>query len=130
VQPEVWVAPAHTFDENTLRALKSLDIHAISDGFQIWPHTDHEGFFWIPQQLGAFYSMPFGTWTVCIHPQDRLYSNLATFRQKIERFREYIVDVPTIVSLYSGKDPNLLGKTFGHTLRWAKVVKSAMTLDV
>jgi peptidoglycan/xylan/chitin deacetylase (PgdA/CDA1 family) len=127
LHPEVWVAPAHTFDENTLLALKSLEIKVISDGFHLWPHTDREGLFWIPQQIARFYSMPCGTWTVCIHPEDRLCSDPRLFRRKIERFREYIVDVPKILSLYSGKNPNLLGETFAQMLRWVKVVKSAMT---
>lgn len=127
VHAKLWVAPAHTFDKNTLRALKYLNVHIVSDGFQPWPHTDCEGLFWIPQQLGRFYRMPSGVWTICIHPEDQLYSDARAFRQKIETFRNYIVDVPTIASLYSGKDPTVVGTTVAQTLRWAKVVKSAVT---
>jgi peptidoglycan/xylan/chitin deacetylase (PgdA/CDA1 family) len=125
VKPDIWVAPAHTFDENTLRALKCLQLQVISDGFQLWPHTDRAGFFWIPQQLGDFRFMPFGVWTVCIHREDANYNNVQLFRQNIRRLRKYIIDVPEVVSRYCGTNTNAFSETFALALRWAKVVKSA-----
>jgi len=127
VQPTCWVAPAHTFDENTLRALKIVGLRTISDGFQLWPHTDSRGLFWIPQQLGRFYSMPIGTWTICIHPDDRLFSDHRLFRQKIETFRENITDIKAVELLYSGNNSNAIGEAFAQTVRWAKVAKAAMS---
>jgi peptidoglycan/xylan/chitin deacetylase (PgdA/CDA1 family) len=125
VQPDIWVAPAHTFDENTLRALKCLPLQIISDGFQPRPHTDREGFFWIPQQLGDFRYMPCGVWTVCIHHEDVNYNNIQLFRHKIERFRKYITDVPEVVSRYSGTNSSTFSESFALAWRWAKVMKSA-----
>ncbi len=125
VRPDIWVAPAHTFDENTLRALKCLRLQVISDGFQSRPHTDREGFFWIPQQLGDFRFMPFGVWTICIHDEDANYNNVQVLRHKIEKFRKYIIDVPEVVSRYSGQHTSTFSETFGLALRWAKVMKSA-----
>jgi hypothetical protein len=127
VQPTCWVAPAHTFDENTLRALKILSVCTISDGFQLWPHTDSKGLLWIPQQLGRFYSMPIGTWTICIHPDDRLFTDQRLFRKKTEEFCKNIIDVPTVASLYSDKNSNVIGEAFAQTVRWAKAAKAAVS---
>jgi len=126
VQPACWVAPAHTFDENTLRALKILGLCTISDGFQLWPHTDSSGLFWIPQQMGRFCIMPTGTWTVCIHPDDRLFLDHRWFRQKTDEFRNNIIDVPTVTSLYSGRSRNVMGDTVAHAMRWAKVARATV----
>ena len=51
VRADVWVAPAHSFDENTVSALSSLGVKAISDGMSLFPYRDSDGVFWIPQQL-------------------------------------------------------------------------------
>jgi len=68
ISTRVWVAPAHSFDENTIEALKSeSDITIISDGIAFSPYWEH-GMHWIPQQLWKFREMFFGTWTSCFHP--------------------------------------------------------------
>lgn len=63
-----WVAPSHSFDLDTLKALREKSaIRTVSDGLALHPFTQY-GFDWIPQQLWRFRTMPFGTWTFCLHP--------------------------------------------------------------
>jgi len=70
VSTRLWVAPAHSFDENTIKALKSeSDITIISDGIAFSPYSEYN-MYWIPQQFWKFRKMPFGTWTSCFHPDD------------------------------------------------------------
>ncbi len=68
INPQIFFAPAHTFDDNTLRALQSeTDIRFISDT----PTNDvyvRNGFTFIPQQAGAVRSLPFKVVTFCYHP--------------------------------------------------------------
>jgi len=65
-----WIAPAHSFDENTIKALKEeSNINIISDGIAFSPYYEH-GMFWIPQQLWKPRKMPFGVWTICYHPDE------------------------------------------------------------
>jgi len=71
ITTRVWVAPAHSFDENTIKALKSeSDITIVSDGIAFSPYWEY-GIHWTPQQLWKFRKMFFGTWTSCFHP-DRM----------------------------------------------------------
>src|SRR5262249_14642035 len=51
VRPELWIAPGHSFDAITLRALEEIGIHFLSDGFSLYPYRDSSGMFWVPQQL-------------------------------------------------------------------------------
>jgi len=68
ISTRVWVAPAHSFDENTIKALKAeSDITIISDGIAFAPFWEY-GMHWIPQQVWKFREMFFGTWTGCFHP--------------------------------------------------------------
>jgi predicted deacetylase len=66
LNPRIWVAPRHGFDEGTLRALRSEGISAISDGFARVPFR-RGGLTWIPQQLWAPVEKRRGLWTICIH---------------------------------------------------------------
>jgi predicted deacetylase len=68
ISPKVFFAPSHTFDENTLLALKkNSNIRIISDTIanDIYFQDD---FFFVPQQSGSVRKLPFRTVTFCYHP--------------------------------------------------------------
>jgi predicted deacetylase len=100
IEPKVWIAPGHSFDWNTVEALKKVGIVTISDGFALAPHTDSRGVFWIPQQLWKFRWRPFGLWTVCCHPNSWTEQNISQFRQAIREYRPDITDFSTVTSAY------------------------------
>ena len=66
---EWFFAPSHTFDENTLRAIKlGTTIKYISDMIATKPFADY-GFTFVPCQMGVFREMPIsGYWCACYHP--------------------------------------------------------------
>ena|SRR2546426_977090 len=90
VRPEVWIAPAHSFDETTITILKGLDIGVISDGFYLSPHRDKNGMLWIPQQIWSFRARPFGLWTICYHHNSWTSADLADFKRGLSRYRPHI----------------------------------------
>lgn len=68
IKVETWIAPAHCFDWVTLTALKECTtVKTISDSIATRVYFK-KGFYWVPQQLWGFRSLPFGLWTVCLHP--------------------------------------------------------------
>lgn len=82
IKPDIFFAPSHTFDENTLRALADeTTIRVISDTIAIDVYQD--GLFWfIPQQSGKVRHLPFKTVTFCYHPNvmnDNAYDELERF---------------------------------------------------
>lgn len=90
IEPEVFYAPSHTFDENTLSALKSeSNIRIISDTVANDVYADM-GFTFVPQQSGAVRSLPFKTVTFCYHPNtmgDEAFERLEAFlRENGEKF--------------------------------------------
>jgi len=82
IQPEIFVAPKHTFDKNTLIALKEeTDIRIISDTIARAVYF-RDGFFFIPQQAGRVRKLPFPLVTFCYHPNvmtDRSFQELEQF---------------------------------------------------
>jgi predicted deacetylase len=84
ITPDIWVAPSHSFDHNTLVALQEeTPIRIISDGLARTPYTRF-GFTWIPQQLWSGRRVGSGVWTICLHPN----TTSDTAFEKLERFLE------------------------------------------
>lgn len=81
-EPTVFFAPSHTFDRNTLTALRECSqIRVISDTVANKPYTKY-GFTFIPQQSGIARKLPFDTVTVCLHPNlmgDEDFAGLEAF---------------------------------------------------
>jgi len=103
VRPEVWIAPAHSFDHSTILALKEQGIQYISDGFFLYPHRDTEGMLWVPQQLWRFRRRPFGVWTVCYHPNGWRDRQIKAFVDDIEAYQDSITNFTEITTIYSNR---------------------------
>ena len=100
VKPDGWVAPGHSFDATTVRALLECGIDVISDGFYRHP-VKRLGATWIPQQIWRFRNMPSGIWTVCVHANtltepgfDALKADLLRFAPRITSVRAVLRDAP------------------------------------
>lgn len=84
LEAEYFFAPSHTFDLNTLRALKKVTpINKISDTLALKPYSKF-GFQFYPQQLWHFknISLP-GVWTFCFHPNTMSESDIESFEKFI-----------------------------------------------
>lgn len=77
-----FMAPSHSFDLNTLKAVKSIGIDIITDGKGIYPY-ELEGCTMMPVPYSLYWYLPFGIYTVCLHPN--------TMRKKdVDRFKRFI----------------------------------------
>ena len=61
-----FYAPNHTYDKNTLDALKNSGINEIIDGYGLMPYTENNIKF-IPQLFYKLFSLPFGIQSTQIH---------------------------------------------------------------
>jgi len=85
IEPTLWVAPGHSFDELTLSALAyEVPFRTISDGIAFAPYM-YEGFNFLPQQLWRVKKKSFGTWTVCLHPDTMSEQEIANFRAELAK---------------------------------------------
>jgi predicted deacetylase len=114
VQPEVWIAPAHSFDWNTVAALQKLGIITISDGFAVAPHTDSRGLLWVPQQLWRFRWRPLGVWTVCYHHNGWTSSQFAQFLSDVSGGGAAITDLPAVSAKYRRRRQTLLDGAYAR----------------
>lgn len=61
-----FMAPAHTFDRNTLEVLKRNDLDVVTDGFGVYSYKKR-GITFVPQLFARPRKMPIGLYTFCFH---------------------------------------------------------------
>lgn len=108
VRPDAWVAPAHSFDASTVRALRAANLRTISDGFSVYPVTDRNGMFWVPQQIWRFRRMPFGVWTICAH--HNMWNKTAgdVFRANAERYSAALTSLDELKACYGNRKAHII----------------------
>ncbi len=92
--PKVFFAPSHTFDENTLIALKEeSNIRIISDTIANKPYYKYD-FTFVPQQSGKVRLLPFKVVTFCYHPNEMVDSDFIALEDFIIKHRKKFIRFP------------------------------------
>lgn len=112
IEPQAWIAPAHSFDWSTVAILAKIGISTISDGLAIAPHNGPQGMLWVPQQLWRFRWRPFGVWTVCYHPNHWDDKAFRQFASDVQKYRQLITDLPNIVARYGARRRGFMDRCY------------------
>ena len=105
------MAPSHTFDSYTLMALESTtNIRVVTDGFSFRAFKKNN-FTFIPQQLWSVRKMPFGLYTICIHPTSMNLDQIHKYIEELEQISDHIIS-PSSIDLKSLKNQGLLDLIF------------------
>ncbi len=125
VRADVWVAPAHSFDATTLRALRESGLTCVSDGFMPYPGRDEQGMTWVPQQIWRFYPMPFGVWTVCVHHNLWGSGDVAALGANLRRYADRMTTLAEIQRRYGERSLGRADHAFSGAFRLAFEIKHA-----
>ncbi len=109
VRADAWIAPAHAFDTNTVKALLDLGIQVISDGYY-WRPVKRLGALWIPQQIWQFRQMPFGLWTVCLHHNNYSDKELKKLELDLSKFAPSIISCDQVVRNFQANEITILDR--------------------
>ncbi|WP_276861674.1 DUF2334 domain-containing protein [Anaerococcus tetradius] len=95
INPKVFFAPSHTFDESTLAALlDESEIRIISDTIAYDSYTNY-GFTFVPQQTGKVRFLPFKKVTFCYHPNTMKEEDFEELEEFISKNSKKFIDFPT-----------------------------------
>lgn len=110
-----FFAPSHTFDENTLSALRSeSDIRIVSDTIATHPYR-HGDFIFIPQFGGSCRVMPFnGIFTFCLHPSTMKEGNFTVVENFLKEHHKEVITFDDIDLTNVG-----VKSLFSKLLSWA-----------
>lgn len=115
IDPNYFFAPSHTFDDNTLKALRTeSNIHIISDTIATRPYRMGD-FVFIPQLGGHCVEMKLsGIWTFCLHPSMMSDANFNATEQFLKRHKQEFIGFDELnLSGLKNKD------VFSKLLSWA-----------
>ena len=82
-----FMAPSHSFDLDTLRALRALGFKGVTDGFGLYPY-EVEGLTLVPQLLASPRHLGFGLYTICLHSNDMSPQRIDTMLQFMARHED------------------------------------------
>lgn len=86
IEPKIFFAPSHTYDLNTLTALKEeSNIRIISDTMANDVYTKY-GFHFIPIQSGRPRKLPFKRTTICLHPNTMTGKDFEALNAFLEKY--------------------------------------------
>lgn len=110
VKPKYFFAPSHTFDENTLKALKECtDIRIISDTIATKPYKKGD-FVFLPQLGGHCTEMKiYGIWTFCLHPSAMTVANFEATENFLKIHKDEFIGFDEI-DLSNLRNKSLLGR--------------------
>jgi len=91
IKTNIFVAPGHSFDRNTIKALRVAGFEYISDGIALWPFEKY-GIIWVPQILWRPRKIPIGILTVCLHSNTLPETGFLKLEEFIQKNREDIID--------------------------------------
>jgi len=118
------MAPSHSFDSETLRALRDLNFTAITDGFGFYPY-ELWGLTAVPQLVARPLGFGFGVETICLHVNTmsddaikRIIDFIHAHHQQIISFSEAKEIIPAIPLI-----PSFLRSATSLTLRLRRAVR-------
>lgn len=94
INPKTFFAPSHTFDRNTLLALKAeSDINIISDTIanDVYYQDDFQ---FVPQQSGRVRKLPFKVVTFCYHPNMMQENDFLILECFLEKNSDSFIEFP------------------------------------
>lgn len=92
VSPEAFMAPGHTFDKNTLKALKENGITAVTDGFGEMPYIRGGiTFYPISKRRSECTNDKFGYSTYVLHTNTMSDKGIEEFEKLIKEKRKYFI---------------------------------------
>jgi hypothetical protein len=96
-KPKYFFAPSHTFDVNTLEALRQeTDIRIISDTIGRYPYQKND-FVFIPQISGHCSKMPIaGIYTFCFHPNTMKENSFMALEKFLTHFNGLFISFDDI----------------------------------
>lgn len=115
IEPKYFFAPAHTYDKNTLEALRTESlIRIISDTIATKPYSDDD-FVFIPQLGGHCVEMKLsGIWTFCLHPSIMTDEDFIATERFLKDHKEEVIGFDEL-DLTNLKSKNLISRL----LSWA-----------
>ena len=104
---KTFFAPNHTYDLNTLLALKEAGIFQVMDGYGLMPYTFNQINF-VPQLFYKLMLLPFGIQSTQIHVNYWTENDFEVFKKFIKKNHKRVISLDYAISKVNNSDLNKL----------------------
>lgn len=94
----VFMAPSHSFDAATLRALRNCGFLYVTDGYGLWPY-ERNGLVFVPQLFSGFMNLGIGVYTVCAHINSMSHVDFDRFKCETDKMLSKVVAFSEVTDL-------------------------------
>ena len=115
ITTDIFVAPRHSFDKETVKALKENNFKFVSDGIALWPFKKW-GIVWLPQILWRPRHGMFGLITIALHSNTMTFNDFKSIEKFIKENRLIIGNFGELMDWY-GK-AGFMNKLFTAIINW------------
>jgi predicted deacetylase len=98
---DIFMAPSHSYDRVTLKALIDSGFKTVTDGYSFYPYRKH-GLTFVPCQSGRPREFPFGIVTIAIHANTTTDEAITSYASFIKRQKHNILPYDAINTLSCG----------------------------
>lgn len=91
IKTNVFMAPAHSFDNLTLKALKTIGLNMVTDGYANFPYSIN-GITFVPQLFSKPRKMFFGIYTFCIHLNDMPFEQISYLEEFLYLYSDKFIN--------------------------------------
>jgi predicted deacetylase len=113
---DIFMAPSHSYDHTTLKALVDTGFKTVTDGYSFYPYRKY-GLNFVPCQSGRPREFPFGVVTIAIHANTTTDDGLAAYDTFITRQKHNILPSDAIRKMPYGGRLQQLAETANLKLR-------------
>lgn len=120
IQTDIFMAPAHSYDRNTLKALKELGYRKMTDGFGSRPYRwQGMTFYPISFLLGRSLKKKKGVTTMVVHTNEVDPAGMERLRRMLSEQQHNLISYQDFLAMESGKK-GVCGHLWEYTLATAK----------
>lgn len=120
IQTDIFMAPAHSYDRNTLKALKELGYRKMTDGFGSRPYRwQGMTFYPISFLLGRSLKKKKGVTTMVVHTNEVDPEGMERLRRMLSEQQHNLISYQDFLAMESGKK-GVCGHLWEYTLATAK----------
>lgn len=97
---KAFMAPSHSFDDNTIKVIDQLNICVITDGKGIFPY-EVNGCILMPVPYSIYRDLPFGIYTICLHTNTMSHDDIENIRKFISQRRKSMITLSEGINEYN-----------------------------
>lgn len=122
IYPCCFFAPAHTYDINTVEALKEIEeIKFISDGYALRIFKKN-GMNFLPSICDGPFKMPFGLFTYVFHPSAMKEKDFVRMENFLENNQKNVISAD-VINWEKVKSQGLVGKGLEYGIFWVRAIR-------